>query len=132
MIRAYFVDTDEDQIKKIHATNELPKQCLLDLGSPLVLYTGVVEIEKKVVMACSLRGTAELFLFVDHEAGTPEERWQWMQELKEHIVHEAWLLGLDQISAWIPGKLEKTFAPRLEEMGFIKSPWSCYTLAIEK
>ena len=131
MIRAFQIQ-DEATIHAIHQANELPEQCFPDFTDPLILYTGVMEQEGKVVMSCSLKGTAELFLFVDHAAGTPEQRWQWMLELREHIVQEAWRLGLNEMSCWIPPEIETSFADRLFEMGFQKSPWSCYTLKIEK
>lgn len=132
MIRPYDAKTDFEQLKEIHAANDLPEQCLPDLSNPLILHTGIVETEGRVVMSCSIKGTAELYLLVDHEAGTPEDRWKWMQELKEHIVQKAWELGLDSISAWIPNEIEPAFSKRLEELGFIRSPWSCYSLNVEK
>jgi len=129
MIRSY-EPKDEVAIHEIYLANQLPAECFPDFTDPLMLHTGVVEIENKVVMSCSIRGTSELYLFVDHAAGTPEERWQWMQELREYIVREAWRLGLDQMSCWIPPEIELSFKDRLEQMGFQKSPWSCYTLKL--
>lgn len=131
MIRP-FEAKDAERIREIHATNNLPAECLPDLSDPLILHTGIVEIEGRATIACALKGTCELYLFVDHSAGTPEERWQWMLELREYMIRQAWRLGLDQMSAWIPPEIEESFGKRLEEMGFQKSPWSCYTLQLEK
>lgn len=131
MIRAY-EKKDKEHLATIHGANGLPPQCLPNFDDPLILHTGVVDVDGKPVMSCSIRGTCELFLLVDHTAGTPEERWEWMKELREYIVHEAWRLGLDEMSCWIPSTIEDSFADRLLEMGFVKSPWSCYTLRLEK
>lgn len=131
MIRP-FEAKDAERIREIHAANNLPAECFPDLADPLILHTGIVDVDGRAVIACALKGTSELYLFVDHNAGTPEERWQWLLELREHMVHQAWLLGLDQMSCWIPPEIEESFAKRLEEMGFRKSPWSCYTLQLEK
>lgn len=130
-IRAY-EKADKEYLDGIHQANGLPPQCLPDFDDPLILHTGVVDVDGKPVMSCSIRGTSELFLLVDHQSGTPEERWQWMKELREYIVREAWLLGLDEMSCWIPAEIEESFADRLIELGFLKSPWSCYTLRLEK
>jgi hypothetical protein len=129
MIRSYD-PKDEVPIHEIYLSNNLPAECFPDFTDPLILHTGVVEVENKVVMSCSIRGSCELYLFVDHNAGTPEQRWQWMQELREYIVREAWRLGLDQLSCWIPPEVEESFKDRLEQMGFQKSPWSCWTLRV--
>lgn len=140
MIRSY-EKKDLPRLREIHAASNLPPQCFPDLTinkdgeeipNPLILHTGVLENDGRIVMSCSLRGTAELYLLVDHDSGTPEELWKWVQEIKEYIAHEAWLLGLDQISAWIPTEVELSFGKRLEDIGFIRSPWSCYTLNLEK
>jgi hypothetical protein len=126
------VPADMEIIKDLHAHSNLPEECLPDLNDPLFLHKAVLENEGKIVMGSFLRGAGEIYLLVDHGAGTPEDRWKWLQELKEYMVHEAWLLGLDHFSAWVPPDIEESFAKRLEALGFIKSPWSCYTLPIPK
>lgn len=140
MIRA-FESGDLDRLKEIQAANNLPPQCFPNLvierdgeeiPNPLFVVKAVYEHEGKSAMMSFVKGTAELYLFLDHSIGTPEERWEWLKEFKEYVAHEAWLLGLEQISAWIPNDIEPAFAKRLEEMGFIKSPWSCYSLNLEK
>ena len=102
-----------------------------DFSDPLVLHTGVLVNDGRIVMASTLRASSELYLLIDHAAGTPEDRWKWVKELKEYMKQEAWRLGFDQMSAWVPTEIEPSFSKRLEELGFIKSPWSCYTLPIE-
>jgi len=96
-----------------------------------MLVKAVVEENGKTVMAAFLRGASEIYLLVDHRHSTPEARWQLLQELKDHLCREAWSLGLDQMTAWIPPEIDKSFSKRLEELGFQRSTWQSYTLNIE-
>ena len=123
-------DSDVAILRQIHETNGLPENCFPDLADPLFLVKNVVEQDGKPVMASFLKGTSEIFLIVDHSQGTPEERWAWLCELKEVMVHEAWLRGLSEMTAWIPPEIEKGFAKRLEGLGFCPSAWRSYTLRI--
>jgi len=132
-----FSPSDFENARIIHAANALPENCLPNLkvntGEPNALFVtrAVYEHEGAPAIMAFLKITAEVYVLVDHTIGTPEERWQWMRELNEHIKHEAWKLGLEQITAWLPPEIEESFAKRLIEMGYVKSPWSAYTLNLE-
>ena|SRR5258705_9817011 len=130
MIREYQED-DILALQKIRIDNGLPSNCMPDPTDPLMLAKLVVEQDGKPVMATFLRGTSEIYLLVDHEHGTPEERWQQLQELKDYLVKEAWKLGLDQMTCWVPPEIEQSFSKRLLELGFQRSPWQSYTLNVE-
>ena len=97
MIRK-FEEKDTETARKIHEANGLPENCFPDLSDPLFVVKLTVEHEGKPVMAAMLKGASELFLIVDHDAGTPEERWEWLQELTKEMKKRAWELGLDQMS----------------------------------
>ncbi len=130
MIRPY-QDEDILPLQKIRIENGLPPNCMPDPTDPLMLAKLVVEQDGKPVMATFLRGSSEIYLLLDHSAGTPEERWQWLKELRDHLVQEAWKLGLDQMSCFVPPEIEQSFSKRLLELGFQRSPWQSYTLNIE-
>lgn len=136
MIRE-FESSDFEKARIIHAANALPENCLPNLtistgeSNALFVTRAVYEYQGIPVIMAFLKLTAEVYVLVDHTVGTPEERWQWMQELNEHIKQEAWKLGLEQITAWIPTEIEESFSKRLLEMGYVKSPWSAYTLNLE-
>lgn len=129
MIRE-FATTDLDRLREIHAANGLPEQCFPDLADPLVLVREVVEHEGAPVMAGFLTGTCEAYLLVDHEAGTPEMRWQWLQELTRRVSRLAWEKGLEQITVWLPPELVDSFEKRLLALGFLRSEWQSYTLPL--
>lgn len=119
--------TDILRVQEIHETNGLPENCFPDLADPLFIVKLAVEHEGKPVMAAALKGASELFLIVDHDAGTPEERWEWLQQLTVEMKKRAWELGLDQMSAWIPPEIADSFEKRLIELGFTESKWRCFT-----
>lgn len=126
---------------EIHKNAELDPRCFPDLmiedkdgkqiQNPLFITKAVYEQKGKPALMSFLKVTSELYLLVDHEVGTPEERWEWLKEFKEYMQREAWKHGLDQMTAFIPTDMEKSFGPRLIDMGFVRSPWQSYTLNLE-
>jgi hypothetical protein len=54
-----------------------------------------------------------------------------LKEGMEHLKQEAWRKGFEQITAFVPPEVEESFAKRLIELGFQKSPWSSFTLNLE-
>lgn len=140
MIRK-FEDSDIPLARAIHIANELPENCFPNLTiqapsgkeevNPIFVTKAIYEHEGKAALMSFLKITSEVYLLVDHAVGTPEERWEWLKELTDHVKQEAWKLGLEQISCWIPPEIEVSFTKRLHELGFVKSPWSCFTLNLE-
>lgn len=135
MIRQ-FEDFDVPAAREIHEKNELPTQCMPELfvngkKNPLFILNSVYEEAGSPAIMSFLKVTSEVYLLVDHTVGTPEQRWEWLKELKEYVAREAFLLGMDQITCYVPTDIEQSFAERLLEMGFAKSPWQSYTLNLE-
>lgn len=122
-----FEPHDKEAIGRIHANSNLPAVCLFDCDNPLHLLTQVVELHGQTALVGSVKLTGEAFLLVDHSIGTSEERWQALKALSATIEVSAMLRGLDCITAWIPPDIAKSFGPRLEELGYIKSPWVSYS-----
>jgi hypothetical protein len=136
-----FEDQDEVTVIELMTANKLPIECLPDLrtrnvegkvvNNPLFVVKRVYEHQGQTAMLCFLKIRSELYLFVDHAAGTPEERWQLLQEVTNDMKVEAAKLGLDQMTAFVPPEIEESFGKRLVEMGFIKSAYVPYSLNIE-
>jgi hypothetical protein len=141
MIRE-FEDSDIETARAIHAANDLPANCFPNLTqvsatgneepNPLFVVKSIYEHDGKPALISFLKVTSELYLLVDHTIGTPEERWAWLQEFKEHMKREAWRLGFEQMTAFVPREIEASFEKRLLDLGFIRSPWQSYTLNIEE
>lgn len=134
---------NEDMLvaREIHAASGLDERCFPNLTittpkgeeilNPLFIVKGLYEHNGRPAVMSFLKVTSELYLLVDHAAGTPEERWEWLQELKEWMKGHAWKHGLEQMTAFVPSDVEKSFEKRLLDLGFVKSPWTSYTLNLE-
>lgn len=130
MIRTY-KPSDLDAIRRMHAESNLPNVCFPDLESKLCIVKIVTEEKGKVVQFGAIRLTGEAFTLVDHGYATPEKRHDLMQQLVAHGLKGAADYGLDEVSAWLPPNIEKSFGPRLEAMGWIRSPWPNYTALLK-
>ena len=89
----------------------------------------------KIVGAALLRLTAEAYLILDPKIGTPRERWQWLLALHAATERDAWARGLDDVHAWLPPPIAKTFGRRLERLGWLRDDvWTpyCKRLAARK
>ena len=136
-----FEDRDELAVIELLTANELPVECLPDLRTqnahgnvvpnPLFVVKRVFEREGKAVMICFLKIRSELYFFVDHTVGTPEERWLNLVQFTEDIKFEAAKRGLDQMTAFVPPEMDQAFGKRLEELGFKNSGYVPYSLNIE-
>src|SRR5580692_10248883 len=83
-IRAY-EESDLEALRAIHARQGFG-DAFPDLGNPLFLTKLVLGREeggKGIAGAALLRLTAEAYLLLDPEAGSPREKWQWMLGLHD-------------------------------------------------
>ena len=136
-----FEEWDRPRAEQIHKDNGLDPRCFPNLmvrtpagketENPLFISKYVLEVDGMTAMMCFLKVTSEIYLLLDHEIGTPEERWHWLREISEHMKHEATIHGLEQITAFVPTDIEESFAKRLKDLGYEKSPWQSYTLNLE-
>jgi hypothetical protein len=134
-IREY-TEGDLDALRAIHAAQGFA-YALPDLSNPLfvtklVLATGnpadVPEkrqrdagaTEEKIIGATLLRLTAEAYLLLDPQAGTPRERWQWLLALHAATERNAWQRGLEDVHAWLPPPITKKFGKRMERLGWVR------------
>lgn len=135
MIRE-FEPKDLPKVMDLLKANDLPVECMPDIliedePNPLFVVKRVLEHEGQTAMMCFLKIRSELYFFLDHKVGTPEQRWEWLKEFTEDMKHEAWKKGLDQLTAFVPPDIDESFSKRLEELGFIRSKWVPYSLNLE-
>jgi hypothetical protein len=136
-----FEKADLVTVMDLLEANDLPIACLPDLTietpegkqepNPLFVVKRVMEHEGRTAMMCFLKVRSELYFFIDHRVGTPEQRWQWLKEFTEDMKYEACKKGLDQMTAFVPNDIDESFGKRLEELGFIRSKWVPYSLNLE-
>jgi len=136
-VREYRV-SDLAALRAIHAAQGFAYP-LPDLGNPLfvtklILSTGDEnEIAKseppqgKIVAAALLRLTAEAYLLLDPQAGTPRQRWQWLLQLHAATERDAWQRGLEDVHAWLPPPIAAKFGKRITQLGWNRDDaWTPY------
>jgi hypothetical protein len=131
-------------LKKIHATQGFSYP-FPDLQNPLFLTKLVLADEQPVVQAfrpegfciddqgkgivgaALLRLTAEAYLLLDPQKGTPRQRWEWLLALHSAANREAWQRGLEDVHAWLPPEIAATFGKRLTHLGWLRDDaWTPY------
>jgi len=94
-----------------------------DIEQPLFLtklVLGREAVGKGIAGAALLRLTAEAYLLLDPEDGSPRERWQRLLVLHEATRREALARGLEDVHAWLPPEIGKKFGRRLRRLGWVK------------
>jgi hypothetical protein len=123
-IREYRL-ADLDRIKAIHKKQGFQFD-FPDLTDPTFAVGCVAAKNDEAQMATFLRVTAEAYLFVDPQAGTPRERWQALLQVHEQVRQQAASLGLSQVQAFLPPELGKRFDRRLKKLGWQQETWRSY------
>jgi hypothetical protein len=139
-IRKY-QERDLEALRAIHTTQGFG-YALPDLRNPLFVTKLVLTqapavqqsegsqpepVVPKIIGAAFLRLTAEAYLLLDPQAGTPSERWQWLLALHAAAERDAWLRGLEDVHAWLPPPIAKKFGKRVERLGWLRDDtWTPY------
>lgn len=138
MIIREYEGPDLGPLMRIHTANGLPDNCFPEILitdkktqrlvlNPLFVVREVgVEGEERAI-AGFVKLTGEAFVIVNHEVGTPEQRWEWLQAITDRVEKLAWARGLDELTCWIPPDLVDSFEKRLKDLGFDRSPWVSFT-----
>ena len=132
-VRAY-EERDWDELRRIHAAQGF-SYAFPDLANPLFL-TKLILLEddpgrevgpEKILGAALLRLTAEAYLLLDPNAGTPRQRWEWLLELHGATEQEAARRGLEDVHAWLPPEVAARFGKRLTSLGWVRDDvWTPY------
>jgi hypothetical protein len=133
-----YQESDLESLRTIHAAQGFA-YALPDLNNPLFLTkliltedrsTNEVSAETpkdKIVGAAFLRLTAEAYLLLDPQTGTPAQRWQWLLALHAAAERDAWHRGLEDVHAWLPPPVAKKFGKRITRLGWVRDDtWAPY------
>lgn len=128
---------DIPRLQEIFSLQGLPPQCwpelVLQKGKKLIqnpryAIKKLLEDESgKVAMAALLKVTSEPYLLLDHAAENPGWRWEALQALVEDMAAEAKKRGFEDATCWVPPDKIASFAPRLQALGFVPSPWQSFS-----
>lgn len=78
----------------------------------------------KIIGALAAKVEAEVYLWLDPQWGTPEERWAAVKMFHNDVTSKAAVIGFDQLYAVLPPEVAKSFGPRLIDLGWQESrPW---------
>jgi hypothetical protein len=147
MIREY-TESDLAALRAIHASQGFDYQ-LPDLNNPLFTTklilsedapsksvdgnankgatTDSAPPQQKIIGAAFLRLTAEAYLLLDPQAGTPRQRWQWLLQLHAASERDAWQRGLEDVHAWLPPPIAQKFGRRITQLGWRRDDaWTPY------
>jgi len=81
----------------------------------------------KILGAALLRLTAEAYLLLDPQQGSPRQRWQALLALHDAAQFDAQQRGLEDVHAWLPPRVAKTFGRRIERLGWRRDDeWAPY------
>ena len=128
-----YKESDLAQLKAIHASQGFG-YAFPDLSNPLFLTKLVLteqrrkpparcratDSNEKILGAALLRLTAEAYLLLDPESGTPRDRWQSLLALHAATHRDAWQRGLEDVHAWLPPPIARKFGRRLHRLGWIR------------
>src|SRR5258708_38908970 len=115
LVREYR-ESDLDTLRRIHVAQEFPF-AFPDLRDPLFLTKMVVTTgDEKILGAALLRLTAEAYLLLDPQQGSPRQRWQALLALHSAAQHDAQQRGLEDLHAWLPPRIARTFRRHIERL----------------
>ena len=115
-----YKQSDLAQLKSIHASQGFD-YAFPDLSNPLFVTKLVLtNSDEKIVGATLLRLTAEAYLLLDPNSGTPRDRWQSLLTLHCAAHRNAWRRGLEDVHAWLPPPIATKFGRRLKRLGWIR------------
>lgn len=120
---------DLGDLKLIHAKQGFD-YAFPDLSNPLFLTKFVLgreDVGQGIAGAALLRLTAEAYLLLDPEIGSPRQRWQWLLALHEAARRDALARGLEDVHAWLPPEISAKFGKHLTRLGWLRDDtWTPY------
>jgi hypothetical protein len=143
MVREYTA-SDLDALRAIHAAQGFD-YALPDLSNPLFVTKLIISEssntesgsgsgcasreppQEKIIGGALLRLTAEAYLLLDPNAGTPRQRWQWLLQLHAATERDAWQRGIEDVHAWLPPPIAQKFGKRITQLGWNRDDaWTPY------
>lgn len=122
------VNGEAHDIQQIHDDAGFDYRLPDFVGNPRFPIQRAISSNGRFMAASLVKVEAEVYLFMNHENGTPEERWEGLKLLHEDVVSRARKIGFDQLYCVLPPEIEKSFGPRLQELGWGKTRgWARYT-----
>ena len=124
LTKLVLVDQNEKESSSEETANE---QGCRDGAQPSSPWLKQCCAPQKILGAAFLRLTAEAYLLLTPQEGTPRERWDGLLALHEATRQEAWARGLADVHAWLPPEIATKFGKRLTRLGWVRDDtWTPY------
>jgi|SRR6267142_6157897 len=122
-----YQESDLAELRRIYSVQQFP-YAFPDLRHPLFLTKIVVTGDNdRILGAALLRLTAEAYLLLDPRQGSPRQRWNSLLALHDAAQHDAQQRGLEDVHAWLPPRIARTFGRRIERLGWRRDDeWTPY------
>lgn len=121
------------QVAEIHEASGFDYKLPDFHGNPLFPVQRAATEDGRLIASVILKVEAEVYLMLDHNWRTPEERWEVVKKLNADMKEKARDLGFETVYCVLPPEVAKSFGPRLEDLGWIPDRgWKRYTLEVRK
>jgi len=94
--------------------------------SPLFGVRRLVEHEGEVAAAGAVKLIGEAFLWIDPNLSL-RKKVELIGLISAECTRDAFELGLDELSAWVPPPIEEGFSHALTNLGWVRSPWHSWS-----
>lgn len=126
MIVDNYTDADFDRIKSLHTVSKL-KYPLTSVPSEEFFSRRVIRSDESIRVAAFLRLTAEAILICDPTWRNPAWRFDAIKQISNVCRQDAAEIGIREVVAFIPPRIESGFKKRLVEMGWSSTRrWPVY------
>lgn len=122
-----WTERDTGKVKEIHDAMALGYQ-FPNISSPLFFQKAVAEENGKISGAAAIRLIGEAFLWLAD--GSKIRKGRVLSSIYPIIGGKAKENGLEDVSAWIPPQIEPDFSEALHGIGFVPSPWPCWSMKL--
>lgn len=121
--------TDNEDLRDIH-TRMGSKYPLPDFTGPMFVVGKVVRDDHgRLLGGLAVKVIGEAFLLLD-PALSDYQKTKAVASLSESAITATRDASLEEVSAWIPQEVETIFAPLLQQLGWMRSPWPCWSKVI--
>ena len=119
---------DTERLRRIHGKQAFHYP-FPNLADPIFVSKLVVEDQAgSIVMASLARLTCEMYLLVDHDAGSARDHYSALTLLHQAGEADLFVRGLEDAHAWLPPIVARRFGRRLEALGWVRdNEWTPYS-----
>ncbi len=123
-------DSDMEKLAQFHSEMGLGYKLPESFGPLFAVRKAVIDEKGQVVALAAVKVIGEAYIWLDVE-DSGFKRAKCVKILNEACSKEASLLGIDEVSAWVPTKLIRCFRKTLETLGWRKSPWRNFSIVLK-